>query len=82
MRLSQCPLAWAVAFRSVMKSSTGSRQPFIGQPVMWAVSTGDGDKAAVQLLDVDSGTLRPLTERTLNESLPLFSPDGSRIAHW
>src|SRR5260370_34015880 len=44
--------------------------------------TGDGDKAAVQLLDVDSGNLRPLTGRTRNESQPVFSPDGSRIAHW
>jgi dipeptidyl aminopeptidase/acylaminoacyl peptidase len=34
--------------------------------------TGDGDKSAV----------RPLSGRTRNESQPLFSPDGSRIAHW
>ena len=44
--------------------------------------TGDGDKAAVQLLDVDSGNVRPLTGHTRNESQPVFSPDGSRIAHW
>jgi dipeptidyl aminopeptidase/acylaminoacyl peptidase len=44
--------------------------------------TGDGDKAAVQLLDVDTGNLRPLTGRTRHESQPLFSPDGARIAHW
>jgi dipeptidyl aminopeptidase/acylaminoacyl peptidase len=44
--------------------------------------TGDGDKSAVQLLDVDSGTVKPLTGRTRNESQPLFSPDGARIAHW
>ena len=44
--------------------------------------TGDGDKSAVQLLDVDTGSLRPLTGRTRNESQPLFSPDGARIAHW
>jgi Tol biopolymer transport system component len=34
------------------------------------------------LLDVDSDNVRPLTGRTLNESQPAFSPDGSRIAHW
>lgn len=44
--------------------------------------TGDSDKSSVQLLDVDSGTLRGLTGRTRNETQPLFSPDGSRIAHW
>ena len=44
--------------------------------------TGDGDKSAVQLLDIDSGSLRALSGRTRNESQPLFSPDGARIAHW
>jgi dipeptidyl aminopeptidase/acylaminoacyl peptidase len=44
--------------------------------------TGDGDKSAVQLLDVDTGNLKALTGRTRNESQPLFSPDGARIAHW
>ena len=33
--------------------------------------TGDGDKAAVQLLDIDSGNVRPLTGRTRNESQPV-----------
>ena len=40
------------------------------------------DKSAVQLLDVDTGGLRALTGRTRNETQPLFSPDGRRIAHW
>ena len=44
--------------------------------------TGDGDKSAVQLLDVDTGNLRALTGRTRNETQPQFSPDGTRIAHW
>jgi dipeptidyl aminopeptidase/acylaminoacyl peptidase len=44
--------------------------------------TGDSDKSAVQLLDVDTGALRSLTGRTRNETQPLFSPDGSHIAHW
>ena len=44
--------------------------------------TGDSDKSTVQLLDVDTSTLRPATGRTRNETQPLFSPDGTRLAHW
>jgi Tol biopolymer transport system component len=44
--------------------------------------TGDSDKSAIQLLDVESGELHALTTRTRNETQPLFSPDGSHIAHW
>ena len=43
---------------------------------------GDGDKTSVQILDVASGGMRPLTGRTLLEGFPSFSPDGSRIALW
>jgi dipeptidyl aminopeptidase/acylaminoacyl peptidase len=44
--------------------------------------TGDGDKSAIQLLDVESGQMKAMTGRTHNESQPLFSPDGVHIAHW
>jgi dipeptidyl aminopeptidase/acylaminoacyl peptidase len=44
--------------------------------------TGDSDKAAIQLLDVDSGGMKALTGRTHNETQPLFSPDGAHILHW
>jgi dipeptidyl aminopeptidase/acylaminoacyl peptidase len=44
--------------------------------------TGDSDKSAIQLLDVDSGELRPLTTRSRMETQPVFSPDGRHIAHW
>ncbi len=44
--------------------------------------TGDSDQAAVQVLDVDSAGMKALTGRAKNESQPLFSPDGRRIAHW
>jgi dipeptidyl aminopeptidase/acylaminoacyl peptidase len=44
--------------------------------------TGDGDKSAVQLLDIESGALQSVTGRTWNETQPLLSPDGTRIAHW
>lgn len=44
--------------------------------------TGDSDRSAIQILDVESGEMKPLTSREKNESQPLFSPDGRRIAHW
>ncbi len=44
--------------------------------------TGDSDRSSIQLLQVDSGELRPLTGRARNETQPLFSPDGRHIAHW
>jgi dipeptidyl aminopeptidase/acylaminoacyl peptidase len=44
--------------------------------------TGDSDQSVVAVLKVDTGDLRPLTGRARNETQPLFSPDGKRIAHW
>jgi dipeptidyl aminopeptidase/acylaminoacyl peptidase len=44
--------------------------------------TGDSDQSAIQVLDVATGDLRPLTGRSKNETQPLFSPDGKRVAHW
>jgi dipeptidyl aminopeptidase/acylaminoacyl peptidase len=44
--------------------------------------TGDSDKSVIQLLDVESGDLKPLTGRTRQETQPQFSPDGRHIAHW
>jgi dipeptidyl aminopeptidase/acylaminoacyl peptidase len=44
--------------------------------------TGDSDKAAVHVVDVASGDVRPLTGRTRLESQPVFSPDGTHVAHW
>ena len=46
------------------------------------VYTGDSDRSTVQILDVGTGELRPLTGRARLETQPLFSPDGKRIAHW
>jgi len=43
---------------------------------------GDSRLSSVQLLDVASGAIRPLTGRSERESQPVFSPDGSRIAYW
>src|SRR5262249_4624233 len=36
----------------------------------------------VALVDVASGNTRRLTTHDLDESQPVFSPDGSRIAYW
>jgi dipeptidyl aminopeptidase/acylaminoacyl peptidase len=44
--------------------------------------TGDSNKSSVQVLNVETGELRALTGRAQYESQPLFSPDGSHIAHW
>jgi dipeptidyl aminopeptidase/acylaminoacyl peptidase len=45
-------------------------------------STGDQDKARIQVLDVASGIIRDLTgERTL-EGYPVISPDGTTVAYW
>jgi dipeptidyl aminopeptidase/acylaminoacyl peptidase len=43
---------------------------------------GDNDKISIQVLDVASGKLRPLTGRSLFEMVPSFSPDGAQVAYW
>jgi dipeptidyl aminopeptidase/acylaminoacyl peptidase len=43
---------------------------------------GDNDLTTIQILDVDTGKLRPLTDRKTFESCPAFSPDGTQIAYW
>ena len=44
--------------------------------------TGDGDLTSVQVLSVETGEMHALTGREKYETQPLFSPDGTRIAHW
>jgi dipeptidyl aminopeptidase/acylaminoacyl peptidase len=43
---------------------------------------GDNDLTTVQVVDVGTGKLRPLTDRHSLESVPSFSPDGSQVAYW
>jgi dipeptidyl aminopeptidase/acylaminoacyl peptidase len=43
---------------------------------------GDNDLTTVQVLDVATGKMRPLTDRKSLESVPCFSPDGSQVAYW
>jgi dipeptidyl aminopeptidase/acylaminoacyl peptidase len=43
---------------------------------------GDGDQTALEIVDVDSGQIRPLTKRSFFEGFGVYSPDGSKIAYW
>ncbi len=43
--------------------------------------SGDADHAAIQILDVATGSARAVTGKNRNEGYPLFSPDGSKIAY-
>jgi dipeptidyl aminopeptidase/acylaminoacyl peptidase len=47
-----------------------------------SVHSGERGESTIQLLDVDTGTLRPLTSRPRGEQHPVFSPDGTRMAYW
>ena len=47
-----------------------------------SVHSGERGQSTVQLLDVESGNIRPLTTRTMGEQHPAFSPDGKSIAYW
>jgi dipeptidyl aminopeptidase/acylaminoacyl peptidase len=44
--------------------------------------SGDTDLIAVNMLDVATGAIRPLTKRTTAEGWPAYSPDGAWIAYW
>jgi len=63
------PLSW---------SADGQTIAFTRQATPHA---GDTDLITVNLLDVSSGKIHPLTQHTVNEGWPMFSPDGSWIAY-
>jgi dipeptidyl aminopeptidase/acylaminoacyl peptidase len=42
---------------------------------------GDNDQISVNILDVATGTIHPLTKHAANEGWPKYSPDGSLIAY-
>ena len=44
--------------------------------------SGDSDVRTVQVLDVESGSIRKLTGHGKMEGFGLFSPDGSQVAYW
>ena len=64
------PLSW---------SPDGSRIAFVRQAT---AHTGDSDQSTVQILDVSTGTIKPFTSKSLFESFPTFSPDGSKLVYW
>ncbi len=64
------PLAW---------SPDGKRLALVRVPTPYNATF---DQTTVQVLDVESGEIKPLTGRTKSENQPIFSPDGTRIAHW
>lgn len=45
-------------------------------------STGEQLDTQIEVLDVDSGKLRPLTGATTLEGYPEVSPDGATVAYW
>ncbi len=47
-----------------------------------APESGKLDSVSVQLLDVASGAVRPLTSARTFENNPVFSPDGRWVAYW
>ena len=64
------PLSWSPDGKSLVLVKTTS--PY----------TGDAEQRSVQILDIASGALRPLTGRSRSESQPLISPDGRAVAYW
>lgn len=44
--------------------------------------SGDSDRRTVQVLDVESGSIRKLTGHEKMEGFGLFSPDASQLAYW
>ena len=43
---------------------------------------GDADQTTLQIIDIESGTMRRVTTHEKFESFGLFSPDGTKIAYW
>jgi len=43
---------------------------------------GDSDLTTLQILNVETGEIRKLTNREKFESFGVFSPDGSQLAYW
>ncbi len=64
------PLAW---------SPDGTKLAYVRQATP---HTGDGEKTTVHILDLATGTARPLVGAPRLESTPAFSPDGRHVAYW
>ena len=44
--------------------------------------SGDFDKASMQMVDMATGAMHPVTGRIHGESQPEISPDGTKISYW
>ena len=64
------PLAWSPDGKSI--AITRRETPHEKTP----------DVAHVAIVDVATGNVRRLTDRVQDESQPIFSPDGTRVAYW
>jgi dipeptidyl aminopeptidase/acylaminoacyl peptidase len=63
------PISWSNDGKSI--AFTRQQRPY----------PGETEKTAVQLLDVATGAIRPLTSHTVVEAFPQWSPDGTRIGY-
>ncbi len=54
----------------------------IGFAQVPSMESGKLDSVRIQLLDVTSGALRPLTSARRFENNPVFSPDGKGVVYW
>lgn len=64
------PLSWSPDGRSIA---------FVRQV---KPNVGNRDQRSVQVLDVATGKVTPLTGRTSFEGTPTFAPDGSQLVYW
>jgi dipeptidyl aminopeptidase/acylaminoacyl peptidase len=44
--------------------------------------SGDFNQSSVHVINAESGEMRPLTGRAKQESQPIISPDGQKVAYW
>lgn len=63
------PLSWSPDGKAIV--FTRQERPY----------PGETDKTSIQLLDVATGAMRPLTSHKTLEAFPQWSPDGSHVAY-
>ncbi len=49
---------------------------------MPTVYSGDFDRSTIQVVDAETGAMRPLTGRAKSETQPVVSPDGKLVTYW
>jgi len=64
------PIAWSPDGRSL--AITRQEKPHFG----------NADLTTIQILDVESGAMKALTDRKMLEGYPAWSPDGTQVALW